>query len=167
MAPSRIRLGSVLALLVVAGTIGLWGYLFLIADPGIPDELEDPRFPAEAQAVCAEAVGRIDDLPAASDATSPEERGEAVAEANGILAAMVAELRAIAPADGDDGRLIRLWLDDWDTYLADRVDYAERLADGEDAELLVTARGSGQITITLDNFTVVNDMDDCASPLDA
>ncbi len=164
---ARPRLGTVLATLVVAAIIGMWAYLFLIADPGIPDRLEDDTFPTEAQAICSTAVDRIEELPPAQEADSPEQRGATVAEANEILAAMVADLRAIAPADGQDARLTAQWLEDWDTYLADRVDYAEELAGGEDAELLVTARGTGQITVTLDNFAVVNDMDDCAAPLDA
>jgi len=153
--------------LVVAATIGMWAYLFLIADPGIPDELDDPTFPTEGQAICAEAVARIEDLPPAQEATSPEERGVAVADANEILTEMVADLRAIAPDGGQDERITRLWLEDWDTYLSDRAEYADKLAAGEDAELLVTARGAGQITVTLDHFAVANDMEDCQSPLDA
>ena len=53
----RFRLGTVLALLVVAATIGMWAYLFLIADPGIPDQLEDDAFPTEAQAICTDGRG--------------------------------------------------------------------------------------------------------------
>lgn len=163
----RFRLGTVLALLVVAATIGMWAYLFLIADPGIPDQLEDDAFPTEAQAICTAAVDQIDELPAAADAETPEERGATVAEANDILTEMVADLRAIAPTTGQDARLTRLWLEDWDTYLTDRVEFAEALAAGEDAELLITARGTGQITVTLDHFTMVNDMLACSTPLDA
>ncbi len=80
---------------------------------------------------------------------------------------MVADLRAIAPTTGQDARLTRLWLEDWDTYLTDRVEFAEALTAGEDAELLITARGTGQITVTLDHFTMVNDMLACSTPLDA
>lgn len=163
----RLRVGTVLALLVVAATIGMWTYLFLIADPGIPDQLDDDTFPTEAQAICAAAVDQIDELPPAADADTPEERAVAVADANEILTIMVADLRAIAPTDGQDGRLTRLWLEDWGTYLTDRVEFAEALAAGEDAELLITARGTGQITVTLDHFAVVNDMLACQSPLDA
>ena len=163
----RPRVGTVLALLVVAATIGMWVYLFLIADPGIPDQLDDDTFPTEAQAICAAAVDRIDELPAAADAPTPAARGETVAEANQVLTAMVADLRAIAPTDGQDGRLTRLWLEDWDTYLSDRAEFAEALAAGEDAELLITARGAGQITVTLDHFAMVNDMLACSAPLDA
>jgi len=163
----RPRVGTVLALLVVAGTIGMWAYLFLIADPGIPDQLDDDTFPTEAQTICAEAVDRIDELPAAADAATPEARGATVAEANEILTAMVADLRAIAPTEGQDARLTRLWLEDWDTYLTDREEFAAALAAGEDAELLITSRGAGQITVTLDHFAMVNDMLACSTPLDA
>jgi len=163
----RPRVGTVLALLVVAATIGMWAYLFLIADPGIPDQLDDDTFPTEAQAICAAAVDQIDELPAAADAATPEERGETVAEADEILTTMVADLRAIAPTAGQDARLTRLWLEDWDTYLTDRVEFADALAAGEDAELLITARGARQITVTLDHFAMVNDMLACSTPLDA
>ena len=61
----------------------------------------------------------------------------------------------------------RLWLEDWDTYLTDRVEFAEALTAGEDAELLITARGAAQITVTLDHFAMVNDMLACSTPLDA
>jgi hypothetical protein len=167
MARSRPRVGTVLAVVVVAATIGMWAYLFLIADPGVPDELEDDTFPTEGQAVCADAVARIDELPPAQEATSPEDRAVSVAAANEILTEMVADLRAIAPTEGQDERLTRLWLEDWDSYLADRADYADQLAAGEDAELMITARGAGQITVTLDHFAVVNHMLDCQTPLDA
>jgi len=163
----RFRVGTALAFVVVAATIGMWAYLFLIADPGVPDQLDDDTFPTEAQAICSDAVDRIDGLPAAADAATPEERAVAVAEANEILTVMVADLRAIAPTDGQDARLTRLWLEDWDTYLTDREEFAEALAAGEDAELLITARGTGQITVTLDHFAMVNDMLACSTPLDA
>lgn len=167
MARSRPRVGTVLAVLVVAATIGMWAYLFLIADPGVPDQLDDDTFPTEGQAICADAAARIDELPAAQDATSPADRAVSVADANEILTEMVADLRAIAPTEGQDERLTRLWLEDWDSYLADRADYADKLAAGEDAELMITARGGGQITVTLDHFAVVNHMLDCQTPLDA
>ena len=39
--------------------------------------------------------------------------------------------------------------------------------DGEESELLVTARTTGgQITETIDHFAEINNMEDCAVPLD-
>ncbi|HYF45171.1 MAG TPA: hypothetical protein VD926_03105 [Acidimicrobiales bacterium] len=171
MDPSpRSRLGLAFAVLVVVASAGMWVYLFFIADPDVPARLEDDAFAEEGQAICESAVARIDELPNARDAESPEDRAPVVEEANGILRGMVEELRAAAPTEGSDGRITRLWLEDWDTYLGDRTAYAEALSEGEDAELLVTPRseeeGGGQITETIDHFAQINDMEDCVVPGD-
>jgi hypothetical protein len=89
-----------------------------------------------------------------------------VADANVILVAMVDELAELAPTEGRDARLIEAWLEDWDTYLGDRERYADELLAGEPAELLVTARGTDQITETVDRFAAINDMVSCEVPLD-
>jgi hypothetical protein len=166
----RTRFGLIFAVVVIVGTVGMWAYLFLIADPDVPDRLDDDTFATEGQAVCAEAVGRIDELPAADESPTPEDRAEVVEEANGILEEMVADLRRLAPTEGTDGRITDLWLDDWEVFLGDRDAYAAELATGNaDAELLVSARegGGGQITETIDHFAQINDMEDCTVPLDA
>ncbi len=163
---ARPSTGRLLAALAVGGMIGLWGYLFLIADPGVTDQLDDPAFSDAAGPRCAETKAAIDELPLASEATSPQDRAQAVSEANDLLETMVSDLRAIAP-DGDDGHLVGLWLDDWETYLGDRQAYARQLAEGEDVELLVTGREGEQITVTIDHFAEVNHMIDCQIPLDA
>ena len=108
----RTRFGLIFAVVVVTATVGMWIYLFLIADPNVPDQLDDEAFPA-------------------------------------------------------DGRITGLWLDDWETYIGDRERYADALAEGDEAELLVTARATGgQITETIDHFAEINNMEDCAVPLD-
>ena len=166
----RTRFGLIFAVVVVGGAIGLWIYLFAFADPNVPDQLDDEAFGEQGQEICEAARARIDDLPLAQDAESPEQRGESVAEANQILTDMVDDLQAIAPTNDHDTPLVDAWFADWEDYLQDRADYADDLLAGnEDAELLVTARadGGGQITVTLDHFAEINDMPDCASPLDA
>jgi hypothetical protein len=164
----RTRFGLVFAVVVVVLTVGMWVYLFLLADPNVPDQLDDEAFPTDGQAICAAAEARIDELPNAREAETPEERAPVVSDANDILSEMVADLRDIAPAEGTDSRITDLWLDDWETYIGDRQRYADALADGEEAELLVTARetGGGQITETIDHFAEINNMEDCAVPLD-
>jgi hypothetical protein len=166
----RTRIGLVFAVVVVAGCVGMWVYLFAFADPNVPDQLDDESYGEQAQEICEAAVAQVDDLPIAQDARSPEERGATVEQANTILTDMVAELRAIAPTDEHDAPLVQAWLSDWDAFLGDRADYAaDLLAGNEDAELLVTARaeGGGQITVTIDHFAEINHMPDCATPLDA
>jgi hypothetical protein len=166
----RTRIGPILGIAVVAVFVGMWVWLFAFADPNVPDELDDESFGPQAQEICEAARQEIDDLPLAQDAESPQARGRAVAHANDVLEQMVADIRPLAPTNEHDTPLVEAWLADWDTYLQDRVDYADQLLAGdEDAELLVTARaeGGGQITVTLDHFAEINEMPDCASPLDA
>jgi hypothetical protein len=166
----RTRIGLIFAVVVVAGSIGMWIWLFAFADPNVPDELDDESFGPQAQEICEVARQQIDDLGLAQDVETPEERGENVDTANQILEQMVADLRPIAPTNEHDAPLLDAWFADWDTYLQDREEYAaDLLAGNENAELLVTARaeGGGQITVTLDHFAEINEMPDCASPLDA
>jgi hypothetical protein len=163
----RTRFGLIFAVVVVVAIVVMWIYLFLIADPNVPDQLDDEAFPTDGQAICAAAEARLDDLPDAREARTPQERAPVVADANDILSEMVADLRDIAPTEGTDGRITDLWLDDWETYIGDRARYADALAEGEEAELLVTARETGgQITETIDHFAEINNMEDCATPLD-
>jgi len=162
-----LRTGTLLAAVAVGAMIAFWAYLLFVADPETPDQLDDPAFGERGQAICAPVLERIDALPPATEATSPQDRAVSVSTANRLLGGMIDELEAAAPTEGEDARLVGLWLDDWRTYLADRGDYAEALAAGEDVELLVTPRGHEQITITVDNFARVNDMPACATPLDA
>jgi hypothetical protein len=166
----RTRFGLIVAVVVVAGTIGLWVYLFAFADPNVPDELDDETFGEQAQEICEAAIARIDELPAAPDAETPEDRGATVTEANSILTDMVADLASIPTTNEHDAPLVTAWLEDWTTFLGDRAEYAADLSAGnEDAELLVTARETGgrQITVTVDHFAEINGMPDCVTPLDA
>lgn len=163
----RPRPGTVLALLAVGALVALWVYLLVLADPDVPDELDDPAYGAAAEEVCAGARAAIDDLDPAVEAETPQQRGAIVADANTILAPMVDDLAALAPTDGRDARLIAAWLADWATYLDDRERYADELLAGEPAELLITARGTDQITETIDRFAAINDMVSCEVPLDA
>ena len=60
------------------------------------------------------------------------------------------------------------WVDDWGTYLDDRVDYAERLRTDDDARFLETAKGSDTkgITRAINSFAQVNKMMSCVTPGD-
>jgi hypothetical protein len=166
----RIRFGLIFAGVVIAGTLGMWGYLFLVADPNVPDQLDDDGLVEDIEAVCGAARDQIDELPVARDAETPQDRAQVVTEANGILREMLVGLGELVPTEGRDGRITRLWLEDWETYLGDREAYADALADGEEAELLVTPRpddeGGGQISATIDHFANINNIEDCAIPGD-
>ena len=154
----------------VVGMVAMWVYvLYLAIGPGRadpPDRLDDPTFAVEAQERCSAALDLVAALPPAADSRTAAERAEVLVIANGHLTDMVEDLGEIVPA-GEDGEIVREWLADWDTYLADRVDYAEALETDPEARLLVTARGGEQITEYLDGFARDNRMPACSTPADA
>ena len=165
----RWTTGRVLATGVVVALVAMWGYVvFLAFGPGRqdpPDRLDDPAFATAAEARCSAALDAIAQLPDASEVASATERAEVVDEANGELERMLDDLDALAPG-GDDGRIVRAWLADWQTYLGDRTDFAAALRVDPEARLLVSARDREQITEYLDAFAADNHMPACATPLD-
>jgi hypothetical protein len=170
VAPPRGSTGgrAVVALLVV-GMVAMWAYvLFLAFGPGrqpARDRLDDPAFALAAQVRCREALDQVATLPRAVDATSAEDRADVVAEANEAFGAMLDDLGVLVPS-GEDGRLVRAWLADWETYLHDRESYASELRDDPAAQLLVSAKDREQITEYLDAFAADNHMPACSTPLD-
>lgn len=168
--PTRRRRGRVLAWITVVLLATMWGYvLYLAIGPGRqppPDRLADPTFAAQAQAICVAAHDDVSRLPVAIQAEDSGERARIVASANDRFATMVDDLAAIAPA-GEDGDIVLLWIADWRTYLGDRREYVDALANDPAAQLLVTAKDRQQITEFIDAFAADNRMTACATPIDA
>jgi hypothetical protein len=164
----RITVGRVVIVAVLLALALMWIYALSGAakeDP--PDQLDDPSFPEAAEARCADAVAVIDDLPPAQDVATPEERAPIVATATDGLDAMVDDLEAEAESlEGRDAEITAEWIADWRTYLEDRRDHEAELEGGSTEPFEVTPRGNRQITVTMDNFATVNDMESCATPLD-
>lgn len=165
----RWKSGRVLVTLVVVALVAMWVYiLYLAFGPGRqapPDRLDDPSFATAAEARCRVALAEVAVLPRAVDAGSAAERADVVEEANASFAAMLDDLEALVPA-GEDGRLVRAWLADWQTYLDDRAAYAVALRDDPEARLLVSPKGTRQVTEYLDAFAADNRMPACSTPLD-
>ena len=160
------RLGRILALVVAVGLAALWAYaLWGPVQRTSQGVLDEATFPTAAEPICATAMLRIDDLPKAFETRENAQRAEAVMTADGYLAEMLDQLDDIAPSptDGDDGRMVNEWLADWRTYLANRADYAERLADDPGARMLVTEKDGRQISEPIDYFARVNEMPNCGT----
>lgn len=167
--PSRWRPSRVLVTVVVLAMVAMWGYvLYLAFGPGRqapPDRLDDPSFAVAAQARCDAALDVVATLPAATESQTASDRAEVVEDANDVFAGMLDDLAELAPA-GEDGELVREWLADWGTYLADREAYADAIRADPEAQLLVSAKDHDQITEHLDAFAADNRMTACATPLD-
>lgn len=161
------RWGRLLGGLFVVATVGFWGWLiFLAGDQDPPDRMDDPTFAESAEPTCATAQAAVEEVPGARQAADPQERAEQIETSTAILGRMVDELRADAPTAGRDGRMVAEWLDDWETYLGDRLRYAGQLAEGQDVQFQLTAKAGDQITEAVDGFADANDMGSCATPLD-
>lgn len=164
------RLPRVLAIVAVAGMVAMWGYvLYLAFGPGRadpPDRLADPAFATHAQEVCSAALDRVAALPPAFQTEDAVDRAAVLASANRELEEMLDRLERLVPS-GEDGEIVRRWLADWRTYLADREAYAGALRNDPGARLLVTAKAGHQVTDYLDAFAQDNAMPACSTPTDA
>ena len=155
-----------LIILVSLAFVLMWAYVF--ASQGRFDPLgwiEDRTFPEAAEPVCAEALAQIEELPPAHEAETAAQRADEVDAGTAIWRQLQADLRELVPP-GDDAKFINMWLDDWDLYLGDRDDWAERLREDETAEYLVTTKGGTHITRSLDHYATINEMSSCETPPD-
>ncbi|MBL6925837.1 MAG: hypothetical protein ISR43_01255 [Acidimicrobiia bacterium] len=164
----RITPGRVFLSLLVFAMACMWFYAFFLARSGNPDRLDDISWAEAADVRCVEMLDDMSGIRSASQVANPGQRAEDLDEATVLLASMVADLRLIKPGTTDDGRLIGAWLDDWDTYLADRSAHAKRLRTEGDVRPLMSAlpSGTGSIQERMNGFARVNDMDACLDPGD-
>lgn len=167
----RVRPGAVIAGLAAVGVLGMWAWVFVFHLGGTwrdnqPGQLDDRTFPVAADPVCAAAMSEFAALPPAWATTTNTDRAAAVADSVAIFEAMVERLRQL-PA-GSETTKVDEWIADWDTYVADRQDYAQRLAQDPTARFYVTQsnRDRRQITLAIDRFATTNAMPSCATPAD-
>jgi hypothetical protein len=156
----------VVVVVILLGVAGLWIYALTRQPQPPPDRLDDAAFAIEAETICASTAAARDALPQAYQTDDPLERADVVDEANAQLSAMLTALRAEVPAAERDRGMLDEWLGDWDTYLDNRVDYAERLRGEGDARIYVAEKDGRQITVAIDRFAEVNDMLSCRTPKD-
>ena len=164
------RTARVLAVLVMLAIAALWSYtLWGPTKKTPPGVLADSSYALTAQGICTTAATALDALPPAYSAPDATSRAEVIAQANGSLRTMLADLRANAPAatSGNDGRMIDEWLTDWNTYMGDRERYVTALEADSTARFYVTEKTKGQqITKPIDFFATYNDMTNCVTPGD-
>lgn len=169
-APRTSRPLRIFLTVVVLGLVSMWVYvLYLAIGPGradSPDKLAEPDFARSAQHRCDQAQDVIATLQPAAMAPDSVARADTLDVANDELTDMVADLYAFVPG-GDDGKIVREWLADWETYLGDRRSYATALRTDRHARLLVSPKEGSQVTEFLDQFSKDNDMPACSTPTDA
>lgn len=158
--------GRVLLLTFVVGSVVMWSYGLWGPRHDPPGTLTGRGFPAAAEDACADVVATIEALPPAQEAGTPQERAAVIRQADEALTGLLAELREIAPVEGQDAEMVALWLDDWQRFLADRRAYADTLAGGEDSRFVESEKEGDHISEALAFFAEINEMPSCAPPED-
>jgi len=130
-----------------------------------PDRLKDREWVAYAEARCAETRDELEQLPQARNAADMADRADQIEASTSVLADMTTDLAASAP-DGEDGELVELWLNSWQTYINDRLAHAEALRAGEDRQFRVSVELGEGVDALLDAFADRNRMPSCGDPLD-
>lgn len=160
-------------IVVGGGALVMWAGVFAYHLSGAwqadtPGRLDDPAFAASAEELCANAGEALAGLPPAWQTTEAVDRAEVIDASADILNALVASLRSLPTATGDDQRRVDEWLGDWERFVEDRTDFARRLRDDPDTRFFVTQseRDRRQITLAIDRFAATNDMPTCATPRD-
>ncbi len=165
---TRSKLLAVLgaSVVVLSGLFWIGATVWFFGDEN-PDRLQDRDWVAQAEQLCSQARTELARLPQARDARNLTDRANQIDAATEVLAQMKAALVALAP-QGEDGAVLALWFQTWDSYLADRQTHADALRQGEDRQFRVTAdpqRGDG-VDALLDAFANRNRMASCGDPLD-
>ncbi len=173
-APRRtVTPGRIALAIVVLASFGVWGYGFSgLADRTAPDTLADPSFGELADPLCAAANETVDSMPDALDADDNVERADQVRTNTEVYAVMVDDLEGLlddplVTLNDRDAEITFEWLQDWRRFLADRLDYADRLATDPDAVFYVAASSGGErLERRITRFASTNEISNCVTPAD-
>lgn len=169
----KITPGRVLLGIVVAASFGVWGYIFSgQAGRTPPDTLADASYALAADPRCAAANETVASMPNALDAEDHVDRADQISDTTAVYRTMVDDLDALLddPAvilDERDRSITTEWLADWDRFLDDRLDFAERLRADPTAVFYVAASSGGErLERRITRFATTNEMLSCVTPSD-
>jgi len=169
----KFTLGRLALGVVVAGSFAVWGYGFSgFAGRTAPDTLGNSSFLDVAEPSCAAANETVATMPDALDAEDNVERADQVINNTAVYTALVDDLEQLLDDprvdlnDRDSGITLE-WLQDWRQFLADRIDYANRLADDPQAVFYVAASSGGErLERRITRFAATNQLVSCVTPQD-
>ncbi len=131
-----------------------------------PDLFDDSTLSLGAEMICSAALSQVNSLTAASIVTSPEERADNVVQATIWYSDMLSELEGLTPATTRDHIIFSGWLADWQTHIDDRQFFAQQLADGNDAQFVMSDRAGERLDRIINRIANTNEMYSCAFPVD-
>lgn len=161
----KITFKGLLLAAIILLSFAPWVYRWSgFADRPFPDTLDNPAFAVSAEPVCASGVAN---LPNALSAKSGSARATQIREGTAQLQEMVDELAELVTGTERDQRITNGWLADWQTYVEDRLRYADRIEADENAVFYVTQLdGQERLEKRITRFATTNRMESCATPGD-
>lgn len=149
----------------------MWLYAFVFASREAVNKIGDEEWTRRADARCLVAKQERMALADYRLITDPNtgglaRRADLVDAATDTLERMVADLRAVPPVDAKGRALIPMWLDDYDTYVADRRAYADQLRVGDNSPFSESTFDGLPLGERITTFANDNRMRNCAPPID-
>ena len=157
--------------LVIALMLVMWVYALFFASKEKINRVSDRDWAERSEQICADArlelygladYRKLDEV--GGDALA--QRADIVEQANTILRQMVVDVGNVAYSSDKAGRVIPLWLADWNTYLDDRDAYVAQLRTGDGGGFAETMVDGSPISKFITDFAVDNSMKSCQDPLD-
>ncbi|NDG10782.1 MAG: hypothetical protein EB111_02880 [Actinobacteria bacterium] len=165
------RAGTLILSVVCAAIAAMWVYALFFASKEAVNKIGDEAWTQRADARCL--VAKNERLALADyrliDEAGPQAlagRATLVDRATDTIERMLQDIRETLPNDEKGQALIPLWIADYDTYVADRRAYAERLRAGDNSPFSETTTEGLPLSEKIATFAGDNRMKNCAPPID-
>ncbi|MFZ9730333.1 MAG: hypothetical protein ACO3CX_01750 [Ilumatobacteraceae bacterium] len=165
------RVGTLILSVVCVAIAAMWVYALFFASREAVNKIGDEAWTQRANARCL--VAKNERLALADyrliDDVGPEAligRAELVDRATDTIERMILDLRTTMPSDAKGQALIPLWLADYNTYIADRRAYAQRLRAGDNSPFAETTTEGLPLSEKIATFAGDNRMKNCNPPID-
>lgn len=165
------RAGTLILSVVCAAIAAMWVYALFFASKEAVNKIGDEAWTQRADARCL--VAKNERLALADyrliDEAGPQAlagRATLVDRATDTIERMLQDIRETLPNDEKGQALIPLWIADYDTYVADRRAYAERLRAGDNSPFSETTTEGLPLSEKIATFAGDNRMKNCAAPID-
>lgn len=158
--------GTIVALIVI-----MWIYALFFASKESVNKFADRSWAQRAQARCFVAIEErrlLADyrIVANLGPSALNDRAALIDRATDTIDRFVAEFRVALPSDPKGIALVGLWLDDYETYIRDRRNFASDLRAGINQQFAETPLNGLPLSEKIATFAADNEMSNCKPPID-
>ncbi len=143
--------------------VSFWTWALFFASKTAVNKIGDEAWAERAESICAPVKDQLRQFELNAD-PDLNVRANLVDESTDLLATMIDDVDAVAPADDKGKAIVPDWIADWRTLIQNRYDYADRLRAGENVAFTEAQRNGVPISEPIETFAGDNDMDSCAPP---